>query len=151
MYNASRTLVLWFFPILMIRVYMWGYFWPTYIRHSNVSAPAGSGHYNFIGTFSNVRHVWNLKKNLISLGTLDANGYTYSSSGGKFKICKDLMVIMRGEMLLNNLYKLLGDSISGGAAISTPENSEMTQLIYGIFVLDIWVSGLWRSCIRGNY
>jgi len=34
-------------------------------------------------TFSNMRHVPSLKKNLISLGTLDANGYTYSPSGDK--------------------------------------------------------------------
>ena len=41
-----------------------------------------------ICTFGNVRHVLTLKKNLISLGTLNANGYTYSSSGGKLKTCK---------------------------------------------------------------
>ena len=34
------------------------------------------------------------------------------------------MVIMRGEMLPNNLYKLLGGTISSEAAISTPENLE---------------------------
>jgi len=34
------------------------------------------------------------------------------------------MVIMPGKILPNNLYKFLGDTISGGAAISTPENSE---------------------------
>ena len=81
-------------------------------------------HDNIIRTFGNVQHVPYLKKNLIFLGTLDANGNTYSSSGGKLKICKGSMVIMRGEMLLNNFYKLFGDTISGGAAISTPENSK---------------------------
>ena len=48
----------------------------------------------------------------------------YSSSGGKHKICKGTMVIMRGEMFPKNLYKLLRDTISGGDAISIPENSE---------------------------
>ena len=57
---------------------------------------------NIIGTFGNVWHVPSLKKNLISLGTLDANGYKYSSSEDKLKICKVSMVIMRREMLLNN-------------------------------------------------
>ena len=33
-------------------------------------------------------------------------------------------MIMRGEKLSNNLYKLMGDTISSGAAISTPEISE---------------------------
>jgi len=77
-----------------------------------------------IRTFGNVRHVPALKKNLISLGTLNASGLTYSSSGGKIKICKGSLVIMRGEKLSNNLYKLMGDTISGGATISTPEISE---------------------------
>ena len=49
---------------------------------------------DIIYTFSNVWHVPSLKKNLISLGTLDANDFTYSSSGGKFKICKGLMVLI---------------------------------------------------------
>ena len=70
---------------------------------------------DIIRIFGNVRHVPSLKKNLITLGTLDANGYTYSSSGGKLKICKGYV---RG-VLPNNLYKLLGDTISGGTAIST--------------------------------
>jgi len=77
-----------------------------------------------IHTFGNVRHVPALKKNLISLGTLDALGLTYSSGGGKIKICKGSLVVMRGEKLSNNLYKLMGDTISGGAAIFTPEISE---------------------------
>ena len=47
-----------------------------------------------IHTFSNVLYVPPLKKNQISLGTLGANGHTYSSSGGKIKICKGSLVIM---------------------------------------------------------
>ena len=46
MYNAPRASVLWFLPVLMLSVYTWGYFWPAYIRHSNVSVPAGSGRYS---------------------------------------------------------------------------------------------------------
>jgi len=30
----------------MLSVYMWGHFWPTYIRRINVSVPAGSGRYS---------------------------------------------------------------------------------------------------------
>jgi len=39
MYNEPRASILWFFPLLMLSVYMWGYFWPAYIRRSNVSVP----------------------------------------------------------------------------------------------------------------
>ena len=47
MYNAPRASVLWFLPVLMLSVYTWGYFWPAYIRRSNVFVPAGSGRYSF--------------------------------------------------------------------------------------------------------
>jgi len=35
----------------MLSVYMWGYFRPTYIRHNNISVPAGSRRYNFPADF----------------------------------------------------------------------------------------------------
>jgi len=45
MYNAPRASVLWFLLVLMLSVYTRGYFWPAYIRRSNVFVPAESGHY----------------------------------------------------------------------------------------------------------
>jgi len=30
----------------MLSIYTWGYFWPAYIHHSDVSVPAGSGRHN---------------------------------------------------------------------------------------------------------
>jgi len=45
MYNAQHIFELWFLPVLMLIVYMWGYFWPTYICCSNVPVHAGSGRY----------------------------------------------------------------------------------------------------------
>ena len=47
MYNAPRASVLWFFLVLMLSVYTWGYFWPAYIRRSDVCVPAGSGRHKF--------------------------------------------------------------------------------------------------------
>jgi len=61
---------------------------------------------------------------MISLGTPDARGLTYSSSGRKIKICKGSLMIMRREKLSINMYKLMGDTILGGAAISTSEISD---------------------------
>jgi len=40
--------VLWFFSVLMLSVYTWGYFQPAYIRRSNVSVPMGSGRYRVV-------------------------------------------------------------------------------------------------------
>ena len=47
MYNAPYTFILWFLHVLMLSVYMWGYFRLVYIRRSNVSVPAGSRRYVF--------------------------------------------------------------------------------------------------------
>jgi len=37
MYNEPCASVLWFLLVLMLSVYTWGYFWPTYIHRSNTS------------------------------------------------------------------------------------------------------------------
>jgi len=39
--------VLWFLLVLMLTVYMWGYFCHVYIRRSNISVPEGSGCYTY--------------------------------------------------------------------------------------------------------
>jgi hypothetical protein len=48
---------------------------------------------------TNVRYVLYLKKNLISLGTLDSLGYGYSAKNGVIKITKGAMVIMKGNKI----------------------------------------------------
>jgi hypothetical protein len=42
------------------------------------------------------RHVPEVEKNLISLGTLDSNGYDYESEGGVMEVTKGVMVVMKG-------------------------------------------------------
>ena len=61
-----------------------------------------------IRTLSNVRHVPKLKKNLISLGYLEEQGYAFSSKAGSgcLKIFKKALVVMRGRRLSNNLYRM---------------------------------------------
>ena len=68
---------------------------------------------------SDVRHIPDLTKNLISLGTLDSLGYGYSGKGGVLKVSKGALVVMKGEKT-GNLYRLIGNTVTGGAAISTP-------------------------------
>ena len=41
-----RAFALWFFPVLMLSIYLWGYFRPAYIRHSNVSILVRLRRYN---------------------------------------------------------------------------------------------------------
>jgi len=54
---------------------------------------------------TNIRHVPNLKKNLLSLGSLEARGYKFSGADGAIKVTKGSMTILKGERT-TNLYKL---------------------------------------------
>ena len=50
-----------------------------------------------VRVLNNVRHVPNLRKNLIALGVLDDWGYSYSSKGGIIKIIKGALMVMKGQ------------------------------------------------------
>ena len=52
---------------------------------------------------SNVQHVPDLKKILISLGTVDFKGYTFSAKGGVLSVHKDYPIVMKGKKV-NTLY-----------------------------------------------
>ena len=79
-------------------------------------------HDGIVRVLDKVRHVPKLKKNLISLGTLDKAGYKYCSEGGILKVIKGLLVMMRGDIQPNTLYKLRGTTIVGGAAVSVEKD-----------------------------
>ena len=51
-------------------------------------------HDSIVRTLSNVRDVPDLKKNLISLGTLDSNGYKFSAEGGVLRVSKGSLIVM---------------------------------------------------------
>ncbi|CAL8080138.1 unnamed protein product [Prunus armeniaca] len=58
-----------------------------------------------IRVLGNVRYVPRLRKNLISLGTLDEAGYGYESKKGRLRVAKGSLVVMRGDLQPN---KMLG-------------------------------------------
>ena len=62
-------------------------------------------HDDFIKTLIDITRVSKLKKNLISFGTLDFNGYTYKVIGGVLKISKGALVVMKRKKI-NGLYTL---------------------------------------------
>ena len=76
---------------------------------------------NVIRTLCDVRHVSDLRKNMISLGTLDDNGFNYKSSNGLMKVRKGVLTMMKSKNLAGNIYKLMGTTIVGGAATVEPE------------------------------
>ena len=67
---------------------------------------------------SNVRHVLDLRKNLLSLGIFDSQGYKYTSEGGVLRISKGVLVFIKGK-LVNGFYMLQGSTIVGVATISS--------------------------------
>ncbi|RVX11676.1 Retrovirus-related Pol polyprotein from transposon TNT 1-94 [Vitis vinifera] len=78
--------------------------------------------FNTYKTLCDVRHVLDLRKNLISLGTLDCNGFSYKSTSGVMKVSKGVMTVMKGQKLVGNIYKLLGTTIVGGVATAKSES-----------------------------
>ena len=86
---------------------------------------------------TNIRYRQDLKKNLISLGTLDSLGCIYLAKDGIMKITKGASVVMKGEKI-GNLYILLGNIVIGGAIASTlvePDSSEESALRWRLDVV----------------
>ncbi|KAJ9563977.1 LOW QUALITY PROTEIN: hypothetical protein OSB04_009137 [Centaurea solstitialis] len=87
-------------------------------------------HDGIVRTLTDVRHVPEMKKNLISLGVLDKKGFKYSGGGGVIRVTKGALVVMKGVMK-GTLYFLEGSTIVGSAAPahSLVENeSDLTRL-----------------------
>jgi hypothetical protein len=56
---------------------------------------------------TDVRHVPNLRKNLISLGVLDIGGYKSIAQGGVMKVYKGILLVMKAKKV-GNLFLLEG-------------------------------------------
>ena len=86
-------------------------------------------HDGIIRTLTDVRHIPDMRKNLISLSTLDGKGYKYSGGYGVLKVSKGSLIIMKGDLKYANLYRLRGTTITGDAVISNSlSNSNATNL-----------------------
>ncbi|XXG79643.1 hypothetical protein AAC387_Pa09g0672 [Persea americana] len=64
-----------------------------------------------------------MKKNLVSLGALDSDGYKFLAEGGVMKVVKGALVLMRGNRV-GNLYVLSGNTVTGGAGVSSSDDHE---------------------------
>ena len=58
-----------------------------------------------VRTLCDIKHVPNLRKNLISLGILDCNRFSYKSTSRVMKVSKGAMTVMKGQKLAGNIYK----------------------------------------------
>ncbi|KAG8472215.1 hypothetical protein CXB51_034291 [Gossypium anomalum] len=77
-----------------------------------------------VRTLSDVRHVPELKRNLISLSTLDLKGYRYTSESGVLKISKRSLVVMKGQRKIAKLYVLPGFTVTGDATVASSSLSD---------------------------
>lgn len=77
---------------------------------------------------TNVRYIPDLKRNLISPGTLESLGCKYSVEGGVLKVLKGSLVLLKANRI-GSLYVLQGTAVTGSTAVSSsmPEN-DVTKL-----------------------
>ncbi|GJY21175.1 retrovirus-related pol polyprotein from transposon TNT 1-94 [Tanacetum coccineum] len=76
----------------------------------------------------NVRYIPELKRNLISLGTLEKEGYTVKLQSGKVKVINGSRVILSGIRRDNCVYSLDGHAMAGELNASVEEKDSLAQV-----------------------
>ncbi|KAG9455031.1 hypothetical protein H6P81_007935 [Aristolochia fimbriata] len=108
----------------------------VYMGNDNPCKTAGIGSIklqNHDGSIRILRDVWyvpKLKKNLISLGTLEAKGLVVTMRDGVLKVTSEALVMLNGERK-NNLYYYQGNTVVGTAVAvtsSSKKDVEATKL-----------------------
>ncbi|GJW05065.1 retrovirus-related pol polyprotein from transposon TNT 1-94 [Tanacetum coccineum] len=77
---------------------------------------------------NNVRYIPELKRNLISLGTLEKEGYTVKMQSGKVKVINGSRVILSGIRRDNCVYSLDGHAMAGELNASVEEKDSLAQV-----------------------
>ena len=81
----------------------------------------------FVKKLTDVRHLLELRKNLISLGVLDFARYKCTCQGGVLKVFKGILEVMK-ENMIKNLYQLEGRTKSDQATTISESESDSTRL-----------------------
>lgn len=88
-------------------------------------------------TLRNVRHVPNLRKNLISLGVLEENGCKIILENGVLKVVCGSLVVMKG-VCHRNLYPLICETVTGDLAVGiSGSKDQINARGYGTCALGI--------------
>jgi len=80
-----------------------------------------------IRELKDVRYVPQLQKNLISIGTLEAQGLRETLGEGVFKMFSDSLVVLKC-IRCNNLYYLKGSTVTGNLTASEHLEDDSTRL-----------------------
>ena len=78
-----------------------------------------------VRTLTDVKHIPDLKRNLISLSTPDSNVYKFIDEGGVIRVSRGAFVVMKGTKQHGQLYVLQGFTVTGDASISTSSLSDI--------------------------
>ncbi|KAK1652805.1 hypothetical protein QYE76_070610 [Lolium multiflorum] len=79
-------------------------------------------------TLTGVKHIPSMARNLISLSTLDCDGYKYKGGNKLLKVSSGSPIIMIGDMNSAKLYVLRGSTLPGIAAAVSSDESSKTNL-----------------------
>ena len=112
-----------------------------------------------IQVLGNDRYVPRLRKNLISLGTLDEASYGYESKKGRLSVAKGSLVAMHDDLQPNKLYKLIGTTIVEGAAVFVNQGIEDKTELWDHRLRHISQKGCknytskacWKACHLANW
>jgi hypothetical protein len=78
-----------------------------------------------IRTLSDVRYIPDMKRNLISLSTLDVKGFKYQGGDKLIKVSRGSLIVMKGDLNTSNcLYFLRGTTLSGNANVASSKVSD---------------------------
>jgi hypothetical protein len=86
-------------------------------------------------TLIGIKHIPNMVRNLISLNTLDSEGYKYRGGNKVLKVSKGSLIHMIGDMNSAKLYVLRGSTLPGISAVLLLMN--LVKLTFDMRVLTI--------------
>jgi hypothetical protein len=79
-------------------------------------------------TLTGVKHIPSMVRNLISLSTMDCDGYKYKGGDKRLKVSSGSLIVMIGDMNSAKLYVLRGSTLPGIAAAISSDDSSKTNL-----------------------
>nr|GEU53839.1 zinc finger, CCHC-type [Tanacetum cinerariifolium] len=97
-------------------------------RFTSISRPRGMIQPSSSFVLHNVRYIPELKRNLISLETLEKEGYTVKLQSGKIKVINGSRVVLSGTRRDNCIYSLDGHAVAGELNASVEEKDSLAQV-----------------------
>ncbi|GAV62646.1 hypothetical protein CFOL_v3_06169, partial [Cephalotus follicularis] len=87
-------------------------------------------------SLTNVQYVSDLRKDLISMGTLDLRGCKCTIECGVITVTKGALIKLHG-MMIEKLYRLIGTVQTGGGSLRSQTSATVEERGYEIVCLEI--------------